>query len=54
MNGIKIRVGYGWETDAFPNNSLCAEDRMKALDFGGTRRQTTKEFTVEDFFPDEP
>ena len=55
LNGIRIRVGFGWKTDAFPNNSLCGEDRMKALtgDYGGARRPT-KEFTVEDFFPDEP
>ena len=28
MSGLGFRVGYGWKYDAFPNNSLYAEERM--------------------------
>ena len=54
MVGIRVRVGFGWKTDAFPSNTLYAEDRMKALtgDFGEKRKQGHKEFTVDDFFSD--
>lgn len=57
MSGIQVRVGFGWKTDAFPNNSLYNEERMNAMkgSLGGARRQVAnKEFTVEDFFPNKP
>ena len=57
MSGIQVRVGFGWKTDAFPNNTLYNEERLNALkgSLGGARRKAAnKEFTVEDFFPNKP
>ena len=55
ISGIRVRIGFGWKTDVFPNNSLYAEERMRLLagDLEGAQRISHfKEFTVDDFFPD--
>ena len=55
MSGIKVRVGYGFQLDAFPNNSLYVEERMHAQNMGQSRRQgANKELTVDDFFSTKP